>query len=365
MSQEVPQHSLLFQTSPFGTVDAIVEHDDRAIYFYLANQAENSDFRTRACWVRNLMEGPVFLNKKDMERGIPPVLPKTYCRNPHAGALPDPQQLEIVWFEEGNGAALLIEGDIAAIIPPWSGLEGFHGYAAECADENPVCSPMPSHPQLEKRIEAAREFWQSWSDPELQPFGNLQSRLLKYYQTRFGAHTQYYSIDGGQFPPRGLAQFEFNDRITLVTVGMSVCPQPNVEINSDQPALHRRTELALQFPPLDPDTLQKIRERVSSIASYPWRQFTWLASGHTIDFLPGASAESLSLDFVLLANDRFLQDVVDPDRPLESPGNFRGDPLNVNWMIPISDAERARLQAGSVTSGQLLTPERVPKLTVR
>jgi len=127
--------TILFETSPFGTLDGIVEHDGRVVYFYL-NERENeagteSRFGTRACWVRNLERGPMVFNKADMAAGKSPLLPRNDCLDPTLLKLPESGELEIVWFEEGNGAAL-IETELEnktrntiAVIPPWSGVDGF------------------------------------------------------------------------------------------------------------------------------------------------------------------------------------------------------------------------------------------------
>jgi hypothetical protein len=72
LSEPVVLH---FETSPFQTIDAIVQHDGKSVYFYLNEshlrdgQSENPNtniqtgFGTRACWVRNLEIGPLVLNE--------------------------------------------------------------------------------------------------------------------------------------------------------------------------------------------------------------------------------------------------------------------------------------------------------------
>ena len=133
-----PDHNnLLFETSPYGNLDAIVEHDTRAVYLYLSSQGRaDSKFGTRACWVRNLVPGPYVINEDEMKQGIPPVLPRTHCKYSDSRPVPDAERLQIVWFEEGNGIALVETSETGeqttlAVIPPWSGLDGFHGYANE------------------------------------------------------------------------------------------------------------------------------------------------------------------------------------------------------------------------------------------
>ena len=163
---------LLFQTSPYVTLDAIVQHDNQAVYFYLnqpvaTSVTQSPTFGTRACWVRNLDLGPLVVNETQMRQGISPMLPRNLCIHREGQTLPKSEDLRVVWFEEGNGAALIesLPGKdpvILAVIPPWSGLEGFHGYAHECAVESPLCWPMPDNPKLRQRIENAEQFWLAW-----------------------------------------------------------------------------------------------------------------------------------------------------------------------------------------------------------
>jgi len=283
--------------TPYGTLDAIVQHDGRSVYLYL-NQSPNSGkaFGTRACWIRNLTIGPYVINEDEMKSGVPPMLPRTDCVVRDGLPLPNPEHLSFVWFEEGNGVALIETDDggnqqILAIIPPWSGLDGFHGYSAQCAVETPLCWPMPENPKLEQRIDQARQFWTSFessSDANPSPFSQLQSSLIQSYNTQFqdeeGVEPEYFTIDGGKFPPRGLIRYRTQTHLTMATVGMSLCPQPAVELFNDQPFLLRRIELAIELPisfTENPEQLENVTRQICNLASYPWRNFTWLGPGHT------------------------------------------------------------------------------------
>ncbi len=344
-SQEV----LLFETSPYGTVDAIVQHDGRSIYFYLNGSSANTNqnFGTRACWVRNLKIGPYVLNEAEAREGIPPMLPRTHCKPLDPGRLPAPDDLEIVWFEEGNAAALrqvsnpLNSTETLAVIPPWSGFDGFHGYASECASESAVCWPMPTNPQLQKRITNAEEFWTSFSrTPD--PFSQLQTKIMAAYQSRFlptasvGRATEhYFSIDGGKFPPRGLVHYQSDERQVLATVAMSLCPQPTVELHADQPSKFRRIEIALELTAgCDEATIANARQALSSLAAYPWQHFNWFGHGHTCrleNLYPG-------VDAALFVNDAALN----PNRQSNLPV-FRGDPVQLLWLIPLTEPQKIRL----------------------
>ena len=323
--------TILFETSPFGTLDGIVEHDGRVVYFYLNERlkeaSDESRFGTRACWVRNLERGPMVLDKADMAGGKAPLLPRNDCIDPTLIRLPGADSLEIVWFEEGNGAALIeIDPDnqsrtTIAVIPPWSGVDGFHGYASNCAHETPLAWPMPENPSLHLRIEKAAEFWQSFTS-DASPFFTLQPKLVAAFNEYFGEQNQkqYYSIDGGKFPPRGLIRYESASETILTTVGMSLCSQPAVELFVDHPAQHRRIEIGIKVPHQDnglPDSgrTENAMRSIGSFAAYPWNNWTWLGPGHTVGWADASSGKA----------------TLKRDEEIQLP-TFRDDPIGLLWI---------------------------------
>lgn len=355
--------AILFETSPFKNIDAIVQHDGRVIYFYLNGHTIDgkNTFGTRAVWVRNLVEAPYVLDEDEARAGIAPMLPKPCCKHSKPEPMLDPDQLEIVWFEEGNGAALRLkkvdgaEAETLAVLPPWSGLEGFHGYATGCITESPLCWPMPDNPKLHQRIEAAAEFWAACESDD-RPFANLQPKILSAYQQAFCASEadakdegQYFSIDGGQFPPRGLVQFESAG--VIATVGLSLCAQPAVELFVDDPTNYRRIELAIKLTAeqmADSELVDSITQQISSLAAYPWRNLTWLGPGHTCG-LKGIQPDS---ELALLVPD--VQRSAAIDQPSVSLDNFRGDPVHLLWLAPITTEQQQKLEAGDLTADEVL-----------
>lgn len=368
--------SILFETSPYGTIDAIVEHNGDAVYFYLSGQraGKQDRFGTRACWVRNLKQGPHVIDRAAMEQGIGPMLPRYDCIDPKLTHVPTEQSLRIVWFEEGNGAALMeltpdstsdVNGKTKAsnnastwnpiaVIPPWSGMEGFHGYASNCAVESEVCWPMPDNPRLTQRIADADAFWNAWlgGDGQSQPtpFADHQPRVLENYSQRFAsdqASERYFSIDGNQFPPRGLVHYAIGRFEVLATVGMSVCPQPAVELFVDDPKSFRRIELAALVPRSgDAASLDEAMKQMSGLSGYPWRFLTWLGAGHTCSFRCGDTTSALLLDD---ATGSRLAGV--PMNPLPE---FRGDPVRLLWLLPITDQQQSQLEQGQTTADEIV-----------
>lgn len=352
---------LLFEHSPYRNLDAIVQHDSRTVYFYL-NEPPGEDpaaprrFGTRACWVRNLVPGPLVVNPEAVPTGTPPLLPRTHTRSREAQPLPSPESLEIVWFEEGNGAALVqrqADGSrlTLAVIPPWSGRDGFHGYAAGCGIEHDLCWPLPEHPALQRRIDRAREFWLSFADAD--PFPARQTEVLASYRAALldpddPVEEAYFSIDGGRFPPRGLVQFSNHEHHWLLTVGMSLCPQPTVELYTEHPSARRRIELGICLDRALPEPqLAALRQRLATLAAYPWNHQTWLGPGHSCR-LPELGPDGA---FALLVPDAEIQ--ADARRQIVLP-EYRQDATSLLWLLPLEPEQARQLEAGEVRPETLL-----------
>ncbi len=352
---------LHFETSPYGNMDAIVQQDGQSVYMYLIPREPHSNVPPKACWVRNLVQGPYVINQNDLIEGRPVLLPRNHTKSNQPGSLPDRDQLKIIWFEEGTGAALVEtlvspSGDsqqTLAIIPPWSGENGFHGYAADCAVESVIASPMPPNPKLQQGIDRAQQFWDSFSRlPD--PFIECRDQWLNYLdQSVFGdsqpsssIERQYFKIEKESFPPVGLVQYSSENQIMLSTAGMSLCPQPFVELSSPDPRQHRRIELMMILDPIpDPALLNRIRSQLARLAGYPWRNLRWLGAQHTCEFpdIFEGTDRALLIDTA----DRLKRVEPYPEwGPFyrsfrsfcESPESrstpeWRGDPVNPLWLI--------------------------------
>lgn len=360
---------LFFQTSPFGNLDAIVQQNGQTVYFYLNERVGENQrpfFGTRACWVRNLVEGPMVFNMPEIDSGIPPVFPRTQTKHREGQPLPKPESLHVVWFEEGNGAAL-IETDLEtgdpqtlAVIPPWSGDNGFMGYSRECVVDSHFCSPLPASGVLYDRIEKAESFWHSFVETPT-PFATLQPELLQSYRDYFGhvsglngplQETQYFNINGDQFPPRGLVEFRVEESVYWLTTAMSIVPQPNVELSLEFPSTQRRIELAFQLDLAEADesAIDRARLSIGALASIPWRQFNWIGAGHTCSFAVVEGCDSAVLiseqSRVEILN-RAIGQQNSSDKMVEGidMGSFRDDPINLLWIVPVTSAQMQQLES--------------------
>jgi len=327
---------LLEETSPNGNIAAIVESNGSNIYFYLFGSPETG-FGIRSCWVRNLKPAPAALDRKSMgEKGSAPLLPAKFCAHPRGAPLLDPTRLKIVWFEQGDGAALLDCDNILAIIPGWSGQGGFHGYARACIADSPLCSPLgtPDTNVLFARIERAKEFWRSWDDNPWPAYADAQ---ISAYHAALGLHTKYFAINGGKWPPKALVRFDRPDAIIFTTVGVSLRPMPRVEMSVEDPGPVQRIELAMGIDPrlADASALQRIGQYISGKSSYPWKHYTFFGDGHTLpcDSIPKGPSGTAFTSVLFVRGPHGSPVILLPA--------YRGDPVNLLWMVPITQRELA------------------------
>jgi len=338
---------LLEQVSPLGNVQAIVEVDERTCFFYLFGAPE-SEFGIKSVWVRNLQPAPAKLDVEGMAKSRPPMNPASHCRDKGAGTPPRKEALRVCWFPEGNGAALFEAERMLAVIPPWSGTSGFHGYSADCLGQGPLAWEMPKDPgELVARIAAAEQFWRTW---ETNPWPEIQQRQLAMIERVLGKESNYYAIDGGNWPPRALVRIPTGPGVALLTLGMSVLPQPNVEMYVEDPSAARRVEIGALLPNgwSDPD-ISQFGSYLSGQAQLPWEQFTWLGPGHTI---PCNAWRNRKFTAAVLVSEH-------PALPaLELPRQF-SDPVSILWFLPVSDAERQlAMDKGTGELMKQLAPDR-------
>lgn len=370
MSDEREIHSIVFETSPYGNVDAIVERDGRAVYFYLnenpASRERSGRFGMRACWVRNLQKGPHVINVDEMKAGIATMLPRHDCVDPELHRLPTAETLKIVWLEEGTGAALKevsaedSSETIIAVIPPWSGVDGFHGYASNCANPTDVCWPMPDNPRLLQRIQRAQQFWESWQSPNDRqspsPWETRLPLIMEDHDRRFAATSQdriEHDVPGRHFPLLKILQYRTKRHDILITVGLSIFPQPAVEMFVENPSDLRRIEIALLID-RDADPMRTpaaplppaIVNQLAGLALYPWQNFTWLGPGHSCNF---SSPEG---DIGLLLGDVDGSKIV--NLASQKLSDYRDDHVQLIWLKCISKADHDKLTAGSLTLNDIV-----------
>ncbi len=324
---------LIESYSPNCKIQAIVEEDNRCVYFYLFGELLDEEKFMNACWVRNYKKAPEQTDVQAMRDGMAPMLAAEYCKHPEGAERLDASKLEIVWFEEGDGAALLYEHEILSVIPGWSSLE-CPGYSRDCIKESEYTWPLgtPSDNVLHERVRKAKAFWDNWNENS---FGEIQDAYLQAIEKSLGKYDKYYAIDGGHWPPKAMVTINKDNLTYIVTLGVSIIPQPKVEMYYEDPRPYRRFELGFV---IETELLDRNRNGIlsyiSSLTAYPWDCVTWLGHGHTIpcgQFWP----EDKQFPFVLLLSGSNTGKGPSIDFPA-----FNEDTVNVLWLVPITSSER-------------------------
>lgn len=313
------------EVGPNGNIRALVEDDGRSVHLYLEGVSEDHPFGVRSCWVRNRRAAPALIEAERMQAGLAPMLPARNCIDPEAGPPLREDDLEFLWFESGDGVALLEKGEVLAVIPPWSGKEGFAGYARDCALASPLCDPLgaPEHDHhgIFARLARAASFWESWDH---NPWPGIQEGMMRALEAVLGPHAKYFSTDPERWPPRSLTLFEREGRRVAVTGGMSLRPQPRASAPS-------RIELGLAWEPRSEDPT-RLLSYLSSQALLPWERYLHLDEGHGIAF--SGAGEEIGPAFRAM----FLWEDPPGAPKLELPP-FEGEPVRLLWMVPITESE--------------------------
>ncbi len=320
---------LLEDESPLSPITAIVEQDNRVAHFYLIG-AESTNFGMKSCWIRNLQDAPEFIVESEISQGLPPMQTSRFCKSSATQKPLVANDLSVLWLEEGNAAALYEGDQLLAIIPSWSGQNGFFGYSNEAKGQGPFAWEINPENDLLNRLNAAKSSIQEW-DSEPNPFQIKQVELLEYYQELLGEQDGYYAIDGGHWPPKGLYLRKGEHQIVFATIGLSLIPQPLVEQYFENRFEHHRIELGLILNAnCNEEEIQGIANYISGQASLPWDQITFLAEGHTIGIDLPIDERFTS---VLLTNQLNIL-------PKINLPNYKGAKINFYWMVPITELER-------------------------
>ena len=106
---------LLEEWSPVCSIQAVVEDNGQAVYFYLWVNPGSENAEIRNCWICNRVPAMEDMDYEAMKMGIAPRMPRAYVTHDSAGICLDREKLSLVWFEEGDGAALYEDGNFRDI----------------------------------------------------------------------------------------------------------------------------------------------------------------------------------------------------------------------------------------------------------
>ena len=319
---------LLESWSPVCNIQAFVEESETCCYLYLRFNPGQENSYIKSCWICNVSKTPDKIEVDAMKEGMAPAMPKEFVGHDKDGIKISKDDLSIVWFEEGDAAALLEKDKLLCVIPGWSDGRNFNGYSRHAVGTAPYAWEMEKAENvLLKRVNKSRDFWNYF---ETDYWKDVQEMHIRALETFFGKYDKYYAIDGGNFPPKALITGTKNNISFGITAGVSLIPMPQVEQYFQEEADDfRRMEVGFAACAEKQDICIKMYSFMSSIASLPWNEISFLSHGHTIpcDIIEGFQA-------VWMLDSRLLPQIEAPQYP-----DFMRDKINLLWIVPVTEQE--------------------------
>ncbi|MDF5752728.1 suppressor of fused domain protein [Spongiactinospora sp. TRM90649] len=319
---------LLTDANPYGSRTLVVERDEISSVAYLC--APTGEVHG-AVWLANHGPAPADADPGRLVAGLPPVMPRANTRHPegrrHLGTL------SVLWFEEGDGAALYEGNELLAVIPGWADMtRGMPGYSRDAIGETSFAWGLDEAMEgLSPRVTKAAAYWQ-WRTAD-GAWPSFQQFVLGHLDVRVGTAGRYWDISGERLPTVGISERPpERDRAhtVLSTVGMSCQRMPTVEQYIDRPEAYARVELALA-------TRGDAREAARLflwLAQYPWHSVTWLGHGHSAKWYHEPATFPLGPGYagVIMRADP-------PGVPDISGFAFGGEAVRWLWLAPATEAE--------------------------
>jgi suppressor of fused protein SUFU len=347
--------TLLESENPYESRRLTVEFDGVTTAAYL----HDGPSTVAATWIANHVPAPASTDVDRIESGQAPIMPAGHTKLPEGRPAFEPGTLEPLWFEEGDGVAVLENGKLLAVIPGWSDASrGMPGYSRDIVGQTPFGWSLDDAMEgLGPRVERARAYWK-WRGHE-RSWGVFQQGVLGHLTDQLGEGEHYWDASVGKQPTAGISERPPTaDRpySVLSTVGMSCQRMPVVERLVQDPGQYARIELALAttMPPA-------LAARVFLwLAPYPWRAVTWFGAGHSVRWYHEPSTFPLGggYEAVLLLDEP--AGLLGPEPPNLSGFSFGGDPVRWLWVVPITEQERllAKEEGSSSLISQLAASKR-------
>jgi hypothetical protein len=325
---------LLDSESPYGSRRLTVECDRVTTAAYLHSE----DSPIAATWIANHVQAPDTVDRARLDAGETPVMPAGHTKHPDGRPVPDPGALRAVWFEEGDGVAILEYGSLLAVLPGWTGMSrGMPGYCRDVIGQTPFGWSLDDAIEgLGPRAALAEDFWQWRADA--QSWADFQQGLLGYLLGKLGPGARYWDVGGDKQPPIGVTERPpagLRTYTVLSTVGMSCQRMPVIEQMGDAAAAGARIELAIATT-LPSTAAARI---FMWLGQYPWREVTWLGPGHCIPWYHEPSTFPLGRGEAVLLLDK-PGNLLGPEVPDLSGYSFGGEPVRWLWMVPVTERER-------------------------
>ncbi len=308
-------------------IEAYVDKNNSCYYFYLCSNPLSLQAKIKCCWICNRKPAPEKVNFDELRNGASPMMPAEYVAHDPSGIELDEKSLNIVWFEDGDSAALLSGNDVLCIIPGWSGMRSFHGYSKYAKGTGPFAWEIAGAlEKLSVRIEYSKRLWNYFGAKEHSDAWMLtqQARTIPFV----GTHENDFPISRGKFPPKVITTGERNGVVYGVTAGVSMISMPTVDFRVDgDPKDYKRMELGFATLEKYRHICQPMYKNLTLYSDLPWKQITFISHGNTIpiDNIDGYAA-------VMFINAKNIDG-------LESP-EYRdfpdGSVVNMLWAVPIT-----------------------------
>jgi hypothetical protein len=331
-----PQPATLLESlSPYGSRKVTVTCDGLTTAAYL----HKGSCAISATWIANHRPAPQTTEAAGMDAGRAPLMPAARTKHPQGRPPLQAGALEALWFEEGDGVAILENGRPLAVIAGWSDMDrGMPGYSSDAIGQTPFGWSLDDAMEgLAPRLDRSRAYWR-WRQSAT-GWNQFQQGLLGHLEPRLGPGGHYWDASAGNQPVTGVTERPAGPHrpyTIMSTVGMSCQRMPVVEQVLDDPSGYARIELALAT------TLPSAQAaRVFLwLATYPWRAVTWFGPGHTVRWYDDPSTFPLGEGYssvLLLDSPGSLPGPVPPEL---SGFAFGGDPVRWLWVVPISERDR-------------------------
>jgi hypothetical protein len=326
---------LLDSVSPYGSRRVIVEYDGTTTSAYLHDKSG----AIAATWIANHRQAPDDVDAAKLRSGASPEMPAEHTKHPGGRSPIDAGTLTAVWLEEGDGVAILERGEPLAVIPGWADLSrGMPGYSRDVIGQTPFGWSLDDAMEgLSQRISQSAQFWR-WR-ASAGSWALVQEALLGHLLTRLGPGGAYWDVSGGKTPAVGVSERPAGPRrpyTVLSTVGMSAQRMPVVEQTGEGAAGRARVELALATT-MPSAAAARI---FLWLAQLPWREVTWLGSGHSIPWYhePATFPLGGGNEAVLLLDDPSR--LPGPEAPRLDGFRSSNEPVRWLWIVPINERER-------------------------
>jgi len=326
---------LLASVSPYGSRRVTVQCDGVTTTAYLSDEVT----AVAATWIANHGQAPAVTDLQRIRAGWPPEMPAAHTRQPDGTPVLDGDSLRALWFEEGDGVAILADGEPVAVLPGWADMSRrMPGYSRDIIGQTPFGWSLDEAMEgLGPRITDAESFWRWRADSGA--WAEFQQVVLGHLLTRLGPGRRYWDVGAGHQPPVGVSERQPDARrpyTVLSTVGMSCQRMPVIEQTGENPAARGRIELALATTMPSADAARVFLW----LAQYPWREMSWLGSGHCVPWYQQAAAFPLGggNEAVLLLHEPDV--LLGPEVPDLSGFSVSGEPARWLWIIPVTERER-------------------------